>query len=67
MGFYPSAQNAPHSQWGSHWEDKRKEIIMEIHLDSKVGALFIDTVPFLQLSGLLPDKTHLGSSFAQIY
>lgn len=40
---------------------------MEIHLDSKVGALFIDTVPFLQLSGLLPDKTHLGSSFAQIY
>ena len=44
-----------------------KEIIVEIHLDSKVGALFIGTVPFLQLSGLLPDKTHLGSPFAQVY
>lgn len=47
--------------------EKAKEIIVEIHLDSKVGALFIGTVPFLQLSGLLPDKTHLGSPFAQVY
>ena len=41
-------------------------MIGEIHLDAKVGA-FIDIVPFLQLNGLLPDKTHLGSSYAQIY